>query len=389
MNQSANSMLRWCSDNTGWVWFGLFLFWITGLSILPDPRPLGAPEWAVDIVRLLVDVSEATARLIATVVLRGTGIAMIGILLAMSLQRFRLIKTAALLAVGTPVIAVGVKLINLGYMPLRNELWIICVCALLGALAGLAIRRSVMATVTLVGSLAILFTWGASTGVSNQLNDLAQATSLHLLENAQDISSGDRGFAQLMERAFAYAEEHSQGAKPIEANQAAILALGVILGDELVAKVGRRSVLPDRVKEIKSLRQRITAHTRQDLSMHFWVSAALTVLSDENRALTVGIVKELKDSTPGGSGFSFVDMGANKAGIRFAALATRDDESARSLQARIRQGVELLTFMPEVRDLPEGITGDQFKKEYGGLGGRKSREILAEIDKRISELEKF
>ena len=36
----------------------------------------------------------------------------------------------------------------------------------------------------------------------------------------------------------------------------------------------------------------------------------------------------MMDSSPGGSGFSFVDMAANKAGIRFAVVATRNAESA-------------------------------------------------------------
>jgi hypothetical protein len=169
-------------------------------------------------------------------------------------------------------------------------------------------------------------------------------------------------------------------------NQAAILALGVILGDDQVARVGRRELDSDRREQRAALRRRVTIHGRNDLSMHFWVSAALTVLSDERRALTVGIVKELKDSTSGGSGFSFVDMAANKAGIRFAVVATRDADSARSMQMRILQGGNAYRFVPDISNLSEGISGDQFQAEYGGLGGARTREILAEIDHRISAI---
>ena len=45
-----------------------------------------------------------------------------------------------------------------------------------------------------------------------------------------------------------------------------------------------------------------------------------TVLSDERRTMTVGLLKELADATPGGSGFSFGDLVADRAGSLGRAL---------------------------------------------------------------------
>jgi signal transduction histidine kinase len=115
----------------------------------------------------------------------------------------------------------------------------------------------------------------------------------------------------------------------------------------------------------------------------------LTVLSDEQRALTVGITKAMKDSTPGGSGFSFVDMAANQAGIRFAAVATRNPASAQSLQQLIAGGVTAEDLFPAIAGLPEGISADDFHWQYGGLGGAETRRLFNEIDHRLDALRGF
>jgi hypothetical protein len=167
-------------------------------------------------------------------------------------------------------------------------------------------------------------------------------------------------------------------------NKAAILALGVILGEERVAEVAKRKIDLSRKGEIEAIRNRITLRGRNDLARHFWVSAALSVLSDESRSMTVGIGKEMMDATPGGSGFSFVDLTADRAGTLLAGAATSDAKSARDLQLRIRRGVVIADFFPEFQGLPEGLSSDQFQAEYGGLGGEKTGMIVEEIQRRLA-----
>lgn len=72
------------------IWVGLLLTWFIVLCLVPDPRPLGAPELAVNGVRKLAGVSDPIARVIATIALRGMGLAVIGVLLVQSFGRAKL-----------------------------------------------------------------------------------------------------------------------------------------------------------------------------------------------------------------------------------------------------------------------------------------------------------
>jgi hypothetical protein len=387
MRDAVRSLVADDRDKQPLIWAAILFLWIAGLCVLPDPRPLGAPAWAVRALRSATGVSEPAARVAASVVLRGIGVGMIGVLAAMALQRVQVRYAAPLLLVATPLVATGAKWINFGYFPILPQLQFIGIVAILGVLAGLALRRSRIALTALVVLAVALFAWGTSTGVSDDLYQAARVTGLHVLENTQDLPRDDDGFARVLEVAFAYAEDNSHGTEAVLPNQAAILALGVLLGDDRVAWVGRRELEPATKQQRAALRGRATIHGRSDLPQHFWVSAALTVLSDQQRSLAVGIAKEMKDSTPGGSGFSFVDMAANKAGIQFAVAATRDTESARAMQLRISTGVDGNDFFPDIHGLGEGFSGDQFQAEYGGLGSARTRAIFAEIDRRVRACE--
>ena len=360
--------------------------WLAMLCVLPDPRPLGAPEWTVQFVQRVAGLSEPKARFAATALLRGAGVGLIGVLLAIALSGWKSRAAVPTLLVGAPLLALAAKWINFGARPIWPQLVFILLVAFLGGLAGLALRRNWAALGTLAILAGGLSVWGASTGVCNDLYEAWQGTARHVLEAAADVPDGDAGFLRLLEIAFAYAEDNSHGTDAVLPNRAAILALGKILGDDSVARVGGRDLDLGPADDRITLRRRILLGGRGDLSQHFWVSAALAALSDESRAVAVGLSKEAMDSTPGGSGFSFVDMAANCAGIRLAAVATRNSRSAHTIQTRIRQGVEVADLLPSIRGLPEAITRDQLQADYGGLGGAETRRLLGEIDRRIAEL---
>ena len=360
--------------------------WLVMLCWLPDPRPLGAPEWTVRLVQRLAGIAEPRARFVATALLRGVGVGLIGVLLAIALSGWKSRAAVPAVLAVAPLLAIVAKWINFGALPIWPQLVFILLVAFLGGLVGLALRRNWAA----LGGLAILTgglsVWAASTGVCNDLYAAWQGTARHVLDAAADVPDGDAGFLRLLEIAFAYAEDNSHGTDAVLPNRAAILALGKILGDDNVARVGGRDLDLGPPEARLALRRRIMLGGRGDLSQHFWVSAALASLSDESRSLAVGLSKEAMDSTPGGSGFSFVDMAANSAGIRLAVAATRNSPAAHTMQTRIRQGVEASDLLPSLRDLPEGITRDQLQADYGGLGGSETRRLLGEIDRRIAEL---
>ncbi|MCO8124392.1 hypothetical protein NHH03_21815 [Stieleria sp. TO1_6] len=369
---------------TRYFFGALLAAWLIALCVVPDPRPLGAPQHCVHLMQRALGLSEPTARMAATLTLRSIGFATIGIFAALTLTSVPMRWSAPGVLVAAPLLAVLCQSINHGYFPVYVQLQLSIGSAILGALAGLALRKSVVAA----GGLALLaiglLFWGTSTGISDDLAEATRATAMHVLAESEQIPDGDPGFLELLQTAFEYAEDNSHGTDAVFPNQAAILALGVILGEERVAEVAKRPINLSHLDDFKAFRNRITLHDRNDLARHFWVSAALATLADQRRSFSVGIGKELMDATPGGSGFSFVDLTADRAGTLFAELATGSATSARLLQQRIQQGIQIIDICPDIDGLPEGLTGDAFETDFGGLGGAKTKQIEQEIRRRLA-----
>ncbi len=295
-------------------------------------------------------------------------------------------RAAAIAILLAPFLAVAAQWANYGYFPIRPQIQIAAVSAAMGALAGLALRRNLIAAVGVVILTAGLYTWVTAMGIDDELDAATRAVGQHVMATADEVPDGDAGFVKLLEIAFTFAEDNSHNTDPVFLNRAAILALGVILGDERVADLAERPIDESRLPEAEALRDRITAHGRPDWPRHFWVSAALTLLSDADRSIAVGLIKELMDAAPGGSGFSFSDLAADAAGNAFALAATQDAASARAMQRRIMRGVRIEHYLPHLDDLPEGLTRDQLQTEYGGLGGAGTQRVVAEINRRLARL---
>ena len=284
-----------------------------------------------------------------------------------------------------PCLAVLCQWINYGYFPIFIQLQLGITSAIVGALFGLTVRRSWIASGVLVVLLAGLYLWGTSTGISDDLAEDARATGEYCLPMRMRFRVATKALPDFSNWLSCIAEDNSHGTDAVHPNKAAILALGVILGEQRVARVAKRPININRIAEFNALRNRITLVGRNDLARHFWVSAALAILSDENRSMTVGIGKEMMDTTEGGSGFSFDDLAADRAGTLLAVAATKNEANARNLQTRIGQGVVIADFFPGVEGLPSGLTRDEFQSEYGGLGGKETLRLANEIEHRLAE----
>ncbi|MGL6109607.1 MAG: hypothetical protein ACRC2B_05845, partial [Rubrivivax sp.] len=119
---------------------------------------------------------------------------------------------------------------------------------------------------------------------------------------------------------------------------------------------------------------------------HFLISAVIAAEAGTPLADAVGLWKELADARRGGSGFSFNDLAADRAGTRFGELVVRDTER---LQARIAAGVIDTDLMPQVSDLPEHLPEPEFVARFGGVGGAGYNRLLADIEARIDALPMF
>jgi len=127
---------------------------------------------------------------------------------------------------------------------------------------------------------------------------------------------------------------------------------------------------------------RVLLRQREDTPLHFLISAVIAAEAGTPLADAVGLWKELADSR-GGSGFSFNDLAADRAGTRFGELAVGD---AARLQARLAAGVGEGDFMPAVADLPEAMAEAEFVARFGGVGAPGYRRMLADIERRIEAL---
>ncbi|MCA9103625.1 MAG: hypothetical protein KDA63_20875 [Planctomycetales bacterium] len=125
-----------------------------------------------------------------------------------------------------------------------------------------------------------------------------------------------------------------------------------------------------------------TMYTRPDWTQHFFLSAAIASVGGEPLALALGQTKEVSDSD-GGSGFSFADLSADLSGVAFLQLVRRSDPSAiESLSKRFR----IKDYLPKPTDLPEGLTAEEFQRDYGSVTDSRFLAARNAIAQSIREL---
>jgi hypothetical protein len=98
----------------------------------------------------------------------------------------------------------------------------------------------------------------------------------------------------------------------------------------------------------------------------------------------VGLYKEVADSR-GGSGFSFNDLAADRAGSKFGEYAA-DRANARALQEKLRAGISERDIMPPAADLPESMHEKEFKRRFGGVDAPEYKNMIGEIERRVAAL---
>ncbi len=222
--------------------------------------------------------------------------------------------------------------------------------------------------------------WGEAAEEEMGLAVAAHARSL--LDAAPGLPRGDARFGSILEVAFASARERARTGSAVQENRAAILALGMLLGHRRLERfVG--DVLDGEDRARARALGRPTLRGRVDWTRHFLVSGALTVLSAQAPSDAVGLLKEELDATRG-SGFSFGDLLADRAGTTFAVTATRDEASAMAMQERLARGFRLDDFFPEAADLPEDLPDAQLQAVYGGVGGPGYQRVVGEIERRVA-----
>jgi hypothetical protein len=170
---------------------------------------------------------------------------------------------------------------------------------------------------------------------------------------------------------------------------AMMLALGVALDRSSLMRKNPVTAIPWRRVETDAERtERLkvlgtpTIHRRHDLAQHFSVSAALTALVGAKAAEAAGILKELLDAEPGGSGFSFADLAADLSGVAFAQRMLNDPARL----ADMEKSFSVAAFVVSPKGLTEDLTIEQFTKKYGSVRDARFRKELETLRKKVRTL---
>ncbi len=186
----------------------------------------------------------------------------------------------------------------------------------------------------------------------------------------------------LIQSLFSLAAERSAGGASDAAaeNRAAIIVLTFYVNGK-----GLNAIVPSAQQWPLPVRRHVTLGGRDDFSQHFTISAALAATSGSPLSNAVGLYKEVDDSR-GGSGFSFNDIAADRAGTRFGELATGAQADIQKLHSLLAKGLRDQDVLPDVKDLPEFMQEAEFKRRFGGIGGPGYVKMMDTIERRIAAL---
>lgn len=176
------------------------------------------------------------------------------------------------------------------------------------------------------------------------------------------------------------ARARSAAGDPVAENRAWLLAATfLVLGKPL------KLVIPEAKSWPRAPRVRVALDGRDDFAKHFMVSATIAAYADTALADAVGLYKEIEDSRTG-SGFSFNDIAADRAGTKFGEKAVASAGSASKLQAETGTGPADRDLMPKWSDLPEFMPEAEFKARFGGVDAPAYRQMMEEIEGRVAAL---
>ncbi|KQU52958.1 hypothetical protein ASG67_08810 [Sphingomonas sp. Leaf339] len=208
--------------------------------------------------------------------------------------------------------------------------------------------------------------------------DGAVATRLYCALAAAQRRTPSDDFATHVRRVFSA----PKGAETdVVRNRAAFVALAIFLVDDRVAELADAATAGIAACHIAP--PTVTIHGRADLPKHWSLSAAIAAASGTQFAQAIGEWKELADSlSPQSSfaigdpsGFSFVDVSADRAGFRAAGRANEPGEAARLAAATPDQ-----LLPPVLLKQPEGMKKAAFIRDYGSITDPRYTAMVAKID---------
>ena len=224
-------------------------------------------------------------------------------------------------------------------------------------------------------------------GMGGSSDEEMRLRTAYYLKQLSLLSIGKRSTPQSLANyigpIFGLAKKRSNYDTAPKENEAAIFALAIYAGHHRFANlVG--DVQPKKGKVAQPEAKPILK-SRTDLNQHFIFSAALKILSEQGLSIAIGEFKELMDRSDEGSGYSFVDLAADFAGVEFAIVAT-NPSSASSVQTLLAGTTNENVFFPNIDGLPEGLSKSDFTRIFTEVDSHEYLEMVRSINQRIAEL---
>ncbi|MCK9605426.1 MAG: hypothetical protein M0R33_03130 [Methylomonas sp.] len=186
------------------------------------------------------------------------------------------------------------------------------------------------------------------------------------------------GLITLLNALFQLAEQRSEQTTAIQENRAVIRVLAFYVTHKDLGQL-----MPSNTRWPRPVWRSVLLQNRDDFTKHYLVSALLAADAGSPLANAVGLYKEIQDSR-GGSGFSFNDLAADRAGTQMGERAI-GEQTAGSIQKFLVAATES-DIMPETADLPEFMPEAEFKRRYGGLESDGYQNMMKEIERRVALL---
>lgn len=192
-------------------------------------------------------------------------------------------------------------------------------------------------------------------------------------------SKSSLNLTELTKPLFQLAKNRSNNGEAVDENRAVILVLTFYSNQRDLNKI-----IPQSKTWSHPTWRTVKLNNRDDFTKHYLVSAMLAAYAGTPLADAMGLYKEITDSR-GGSGFSFNDIAADRAGTRMAELAIGNEPQAKKIQI-LMETVKESDIMPMTADLPEFMPEAEFMSRFGGIQGEPYRQMMREIERRVAVL---
>lgn len=187
----------------------------------------------------------------------------------------------------------------------------------------------------------------------------------------------DKDLMHALQPLFAAVIERSHNHDAVAEQRSALLTLALFVDGRSAA-----DLLPDARSWPRAPALALTVRGRDDLAQHLLSSAVLALFAGTRWSDALGLSKEISDSR-GGSGFSFIDLLADRTGTRLGEqIAAGRGDVARRLAA----GLPAEALLPDFDGLGEFMPEAEFRRRFGGVGAPAYQAVIRDIEARIGAL---